>query len=116
MSRATPHILRRGVFSAAIVVLIAMAARAVKADDEPAALYKAKCAVCHSPDGSANNAIGKSLKMRDLGSEEVQQQSDMQLNTITACGKGKMPAYKGKLSDDQIKQLVSYIRVLAHHK
>ena len=28
-------------------------------------------------------------------------------------GKGAMPAYKGKLTDDQIKQLVGYIRELA---
>jgi mono/diheme cytochrome c family protein len=32
-------------------------------------------------------------------------------------GKGKkMPAYKGKLTDDQIKQLASYIRDLAKKK
>jgi mono/diheme cytochrome c family protein len=27
-------------------------------------------------------------------------------------GKGRMPAYDGKLTDDQIKQLVKYIRSL----
>ena len=30
-----------------------------------------------------------------------------------ADGKGKMPAFKGKLTDDQIKQVVAYVRTLA---
>jgi mono/diheme cytochrome c family protein len=29
---------------------------------------------------------------------------------ITTDGKAKMPAYKGKLTDDQIKDLVKYVR------
>jgi len=47
----------------------------------------------------------------------VQKQTDAQLIDATANGKGKkMPAYKGKLADDQIKQLVGYIRELAKKK
>lgn len=52
------------------------------------------------------------MKVRDLGSDDVQKQTDAQLTEITANGKGKMPAFKGKLTDDQIKQLVGYIRSL----
>jgi cytochrome c551 len=79
---------------------------------DAAALYKSKCAACHGADGKADTSIGKSQKLRDLGSDEVQKQSDAELTDITANGKGKMPAYKGKLTDDQIKQLVSFIRGL----
>jgi cytochrome c6 len=43
----------------------------------------------------------------------VQSQSDAQLTDIVTNGKNKMPAYKGKLTDDQIKGLVAYIRGLA---
>ena len=32
--------------------------------------------------------------------------------TLTREGKNKMPVYKGKLTDDQIKDLVKYIRSL----
>ena len=92
------------------LVLITPAARSA---DDGATLYKAKCAVCHAASGDASTSIGKALKMRDLRSEEVQKQSDAQLNNITSCGKGKMPAYKDKLSEDQIKQLVSFMRLLA---
>lgn len=82
------------------------------AQDEAAALYKSKCAACHGADGKGDTAMGKSQKLRDLGSDEVQKQIDAQLTDITANGKGKMPAYKGKVSDDQIKQLVAFMRSL----
>jgi mono/diheme cytochrome c family protein len=71
--------------------------------------------MCHAPDGSGNTAMGKQLKVADLGSADVQKESDTDLiNDITnGKGGGKMPAYKGKITDDQIKGLVSYIRSLA---
>jgi cytochrome c6 len=78
------------------------------------ALFKSKCGVCHAPDGSGSGAMGKQLGLRDLGSAEVQKQTDAQLTDIITNGKGgKMPAYKGKITDDQIKGLVEYVRSLA---
>ena len=53
------------------------------------------------------------MKIRDLHSPDVQKQTDAQLADIISSGKGAMPSYKGKLTDDQIKQLVGYIRELA---
>jgi len=86
------------------------------AQGEGASLFKAKCAACHGTDGSGNTAIGKSMKLRDLSSPEVQKQSDAELTAITANGKGAMPAYKDKLTSDQIKQIVGYMRELAKKK
>ena len=87
------------------------------AADDAASLYKTKCAACHAADGSGNTDTGKKLGTLDLRSEEVQKQTDAQLFDDTANGVGKkMPAYKGKLTDDQIKQLVGYIRELAKKK
>lgn len=82
------------------------------AQGDAASLFKAKCAPCHGPDGKGDTSMGKTLKVRDLSSDDVQKQTDAQLTDIIATGKGKMPAYKGKLTDDQIKQLVGYIRTL----
>jgi cytochrome c6 len=70
--------------------------------------YKAKCAMCHGADGSGNKAMGT---MPQSGAE-VQGMSDAQLSATITNGKGKMPAYKGKLTDAQISDLVSYIRSL----
>ncbi len=83
-----------------------------RAQGDGAALFKTKCAPCHGADGKGQTTMGKALKARDLGSEEVQKQTDAQLTEIVNNGKGKMPGYKGKLTDDQIKQLVSFVRTL----
>jgi len=90
-----------------ILLLVAMTAFAAP---DGAAIYKAKCATCHAANGDGQTAMGKSMKLRDLGSADVQKQSDKELSDITANGKGKMPAYKGKLSDDDIKALVAHMR------
>ena len=57
--------------------------------------------------------MGKADKIRDLGSPEVQAQSDADLTTIITNGKGKMPAYGKSLKPDQVKDLVTYVRTLA---
>ena len=74
--------------------------------------YKAKCAACHGASGAGDTTMGKNLKIRDLGSADVQKQSDADLDTIITKGKGKMPAYDGKLTKEQIDGLVKYIRTL----
>ena len=48
--------------------------------------------------------------LRDLGSPEVQKQTDKELYDWTAVGKGKMPAYKDKLSVEEINALVAHMR------
>jgi cytochrome c6 len=88
---------------------LALPARAQTGGD---ALYKAKCAACHGADGKGETAVGKANKIRDLGSADVQKQSDDELAGIIGNGKGKMPAYGKSLKPEQIKDLVAYIRAL----
>ena len=83
-----------------------------RAQNDGAALFKAKCAPCHGADGKGQTPMGKAVKARDLGSDDVQKESDAQLTEIANNGKGKMPGYKGKLTDDQIKEMVKYVRSL----
>jgi cytochrome c6 len=97
-----------GLMAAAALLVVTIPASA----QEGAALFKAKCAPCHGPDGRGDTSMGKVLKVRDLSSADVQKQTDAQLTEVIESGKGKMPAYKGKLTDAQIKGLVSYIRSL----
>lgn len=77
------------------------------------ALYKSKCAVCHAADGSGSGTVGKQLNVPSFHSREVQGQTNEQLELVISGGRGKMPGYRGKISDDQIKQLVTYVRELA---
>lgn len=82
--------------------------------DGGADLFKAKCAMCHGADGKGDTAMGKTLKLRDLGSADVQSQSDADLTNTITNGKNKMPKYDGKLTKDQINDLVKYVRTLKH--
>ena len=79
--------------------------------DDAEALYKSKCQVCHGPDGKGS-AAGQKLGVKDFHAPDVVKQSDDELFTATKQGKGKMPAYDKKLTDDQIRQLIKYIRTL----
>jgi cytochrome c6 len=74
---------------------------------DAAADYKAKCAGCHGADGSKSM-----MGAKPLSGAEVQGMSDADLTSAITDGKGKMPAYKGKLTDAQVKDLVGYIRTL----
>ena len=50
------------------------------------AAYKAKCAMCHGPDGKGETATGKMMKVKDFSSEEVQKMSDADLATAITSG------------------------------
>ena len=80
------------------------------AADIGADTFKSKCAMCHGADGKGETAMGKKLGLKDLASNDVQKQSDDDLNGIITNGKDKMPKYGDKLSKDQISDLVKYIR------
>jgi len=85
----------------------------VRADDTSAALYKSKCAGCHGADGKGDTTMGKAMKLRDLGSAEVQKASDADWTALITAGKNKMPAVGKSLSADQVKGLVGYVRGFA---
>jgi cytochrome c6 len=79
---------------------------------DAAADYKAKCQACHGPGGVPSEGMAKSMGLKALGSADVQAMSDADLTAAISTGKGKMPGFKGKLSDEQVNDLVKYIRTL----
>ncbi len=92
----------------ATVVLVMSIATPVFAADG-AATFKAKCAMCHGADGTKENP---GMGVKSLAGADVQKQSDADLVAAVSKGKGKMPAYAGKLSDDEIKSVVAFVRTL----
>jgi len=98
---------RMGLLALPVCGLFAVGASKAVAQDA-AATYKAKCAMCHGADGK-----GGKMGTRDFASPEVKSMTDAQLTDAITKGKGKMPAYEGKLKDTEIKDLVTYIRSLA---
>ncbi|HMD15374.1 MAG TPA: cytochrome c [Terriglobales bacterium] len=82
--------------------------------DSGAETYKTKCSACHGAHGAGDTMIGRNLNLRALGSADAQRQSDDELFTIISRGKNKdrMPPFDRKLSQEQIRDVVRYIRTL----
>jgi len=99
--------MRKSLVILALLSLVIALALPPMAAADAAADYKAKCAMCHGPDG-----MGKPPMGTNLTSADAQGMSDADLTAAITNGKGKMPAYKGKLTDAQISDLVKYIRTL----
>lgn len=74
--------------------------------------YKSKCQMCHAADGTASTPAGKAMKVPSFKNPDLIKASDADLIAATKNGKGKMPAYSGKLTDPEIKELIAYIRTL----
>ena len=96
----------------ALVVLIVAPAAFAGGGPDGAAVYKGKCAMCHGPDGAGQTSMGKTLKLRDLRSADVQKMTDAELTKVISDGKGKMPAYKTKLAAGEIDAVVAFLRSL----
>ena len=92
------------------------AAAAASGNDPGQTTFEAHCATCHAPDGSGNTAVGKSMKIPDLHSAEVQKLSDAQLADVIGNGKNSMPPFKGSLNPDEIHDLVIHLRQLSEKK
>jgi mono/diheme cytochrome c family protein len=74
--------------------------------------YKAKCAMCHGADGLGATPAGKAMKAASFKDPAIVAATDATLIAIVKSGKNKMPPYASKLTDDQIKAVVTYIRTL----
>lgn len=77
------------------------------------ALFEKSCAGCHGADGKGNPGIAKVLGEKGLNitTKDTVRKSDEQLLKVIANGSGKMPA--SKLSKDEQKQVLGYVRSLA---
>jgi mono/diheme cytochrome c family protein len=102
----------QGLRMAATLVLAASVAAPAFAAGTGEADYKAKCAMCHGADGLAATGMGKTLNIKSFKDPSQVKMTDAELIASTTKGKGKMPAYEGKLSGAQIADVIAYIRTL----
>jgi len=77
-------------------------------------IYTEKCASCHKEDGTGGKVEidGTTLNAEDFTEDKMKNMSDAKYigyieNGVPDEG---MPAFKGKLTDDEIKNLVKLIR------
>ncbi len=80
--------------------------------DDAASNFKLQCSSCHGLKGAGDTSLGRTLKVADLLSSEVQKQSDAQLAEVISDGRKNMPSFSNSLTQDQIRALVAYIRKL----
>jgi len=78
-----------------------------------ATIFKNKCVLCHGADGTGNTPLGKQLQAANLHSKEVQSRSDEELRTIVHDGQTNMPPFGEQLTDDEIVQVIQYVRTFA---
>jgi mono/diheme cytochrome c family protein len=78
------------------------------------ALYTKNCASCHGKAGLGDGVKARTLKDSpgDFSKADFQKQSDGDLFYKTKSGRSEMPKYEGKLTDDDIWNLVNYMRTL----
>jgi mono/diheme cytochrome c family protein len=100
-----------------IVTLLAASAATLRAADAKAN-WDANCVQCHGKTGAADTKMGKQLNAKDLTDPKVQaafsdsKATESIKNGVKEGGKTTMKAFAGKLTDDEIKALVAYVRTL----
>ena len=102
---------------AIVISLLSASAISVRAADAKA-LWTANCTPCHGAIGKGDTKMGQTLGAMDLTDAKKQASfTDAQATTaikdgVKQNGKTTMKAFAGKLSDDDIKALVAYVRTL----
>lgn len=92
-------------------------AQPTAAQDEMASarkIYSEKCVRCHKEDGSGGKTEidGTTINAENLASDKMKKEPDAELVehiTDGIPGEG-MPAFKGKLTEQEIKDVVAFIR------
>jgi cytochrome c6 len=90
------------VFAFALLT-VAAAARAEGAS----ALFQKKCATCHGMDGKGQTKMGERMGIKDLAASGG---SAEEMEKVISDGRGKMPAFKGRISDDEIKSVAAFVK------
>ena len=100
---------------AVVVVLVfsyvSRAHEGIEVPGDAKTTFDDKCASCHGKDGRAKSLHAKHVHARDLTDAAWQNDvSDERLFNSISNGRNKMPAFKKKLSEAQIDELVAYVR------
>ncbi len=84
------------------------------------ALFNKKCATCHGKDGKGKTDMGEELKIPDLSDAKFQATftdadalKQLQTGTVDKeTKKERMPSFKDKYSEAEMKELVAHVRTL----
>ena len=78
---------------------------------DAATIYNRQCVSCHGRDGRGRTRKGRQTHARDMTDASWQDDvSDERLFNSISNGRGKMPAFRKKISENDIDALVAYVR------
>jgi len=102
--------------AASVTMLLCGAARSAGVPEA----WSKNCASCHGPDGTGHTKAGRMAQVKDMSKADYQQsftdeQAAKQIKEgyKDSSGKERMKAFGDKLSDDEVKALVAYVRSLS---
>jgi len=92
----------------ALAAVLALGLAASARAEDAKALFVQKCGACHGPDGKGETPMGKKMGAKDLSAEKAGV-ADI-AKDIESGKPPKMPAFKDRLSADQIQALAKFIQ------
>jgi mono/diheme cytochrome c family protein len=95
-----------------LLSLFLLAAGAARAESA-AEVFAESCASCHGADGKAHTPMGRKAHARDLSESTLSDaaiERQIREGARGPHGMVKMPAFADKLTPDQIKALVEYVK------
>jgi mono/diheme cytochrome c family protein len=98
-----------GIAVVAVGLLALVAGPAISAEDG-AALYKAKCAMCHGENGVAKKMAEPSRNLNDPKFQEAVSKDEI-VKVLTE-GRGKKKSMKDKLSAEQMAAVAAHVKTL----
>jgi len=77
------------------------------------AVYEARCTRCHGADGAGQTRMAEIVEPPDISDPAWQRRrSNARLSASVSNGRGQMPAFKKKLSRQEIAAVIAYVRTL----
>jgi cytochrome c oxidase cbb3-type subunit 3 len=77
------------------------------------AVYSANCGRCHGSDGQGRTRMAETVEPPDLSDPAwLRGRSSSRMIASVANGRGQMPAFKKKLSREDIAASIAYVRTL----
>lgn len=93
------------------VFIVSGAANTNEAAADARTIFNRQCVSCHGRDGRGRTRRGRQTHARDMTDVSWQDDvTDERLFNSISNGRGKMPAFRKKISENNIDALVAYVR------
>jgi len=79
--------------------------------EDGAAIYKAKCAMCHGPTGTPSAGMAKAMGIKPVSDPSMSALTVAEISAAVKNGKGKMKPIAG-LTDPQVAAVAAYFKTL----